>query len=245
MLLLLLLCFCEGSGGQENNNNNMGFPYVLENECTVYIQHLIHASPEQQVIFCFFFFLFFFFFVLFFSFSFLLFSFLPLSPTSFFKIHILTTIPNNFFFFLFFFFFFFLKEQTFTAISLPVSDTRMLPPPCRRPLLWLLCLLSFPSIDNSCIITQQDCEYVLEECEEEIPFNCSIFPSNGEERERGGGWGGGEGWGGLERGVDSEEGGCVTVFEASEIENAVVTCLNDDYDDIEVFFFFFFKFFFL
>ena len=106
-----LVVLCSVSFGQVEE----GFLYVLENECTSNLEHLIIIPPEQQVFFFFFFFFFFF----------------DSSLVS----------------------LFYSQPNTFESISLLISDSRMIPPSCRRSLLWMICLRAFPSVNQSCGVT--------------------------------------------------------------------------------------------
>eukprot|EP00009_Paramoeba_aestuarina_P007469 CAMPEP_0201518106 /NCGR_PEP_ID=MMETSP0161_2-20130828/9020_1 /ASSEMBLY_ACC=CAM_ASM_000251 /TAXON_ID=180227 /ORGANISM="Neoparamoeba aestuarina, Strain SoJaBio B1-5/56/2" /LENGTH=193 /DNA_ID=CAMNT_0047915779 /DNA_START=119 /DNA_END=697 /DNA_ORIENTATION=+ len=107
------------------------------------------------------------------------------------------------------------QEIVWYNLSLFISDLRMVPEHCRRPLAWLLCVSSFPSSPpTACFVTRRDCEFVIDSCEDfGVDIDCAnLFPD----------------------GNDSEGGNCgMSVEEAKETPNAVETCLEDYDEEIE------------
>ena len=81
-----------------------------------------------------------------------------------------------------------IQHILFDSISLNVSDVRMIPSDCRRPLLWFVCGLMFPRCPSETIEEQfcrqvEGCHQVNEICEPfDLSFDC-LFPSFEEEED--------------------------------------------------------------
>ena len=75
-----------------------------------------------------------------------------------------------------------IQEILFDSISWNVSDVRMIPSDCRRPLLWFVCGLVFPRCPSETVEQQicrqvEGCRQVNERCESfGLSFDC-LFPS--------------------------------------------------------------------